>query len=310
VNDSLRLTPDLILRGKTDLSARLHADSTRAGIQAQIRTRDLDLRLPGGAKLEGIEADLNISQSVDLIDSCLIGRPSPLYTPSESMIEFWLQRPFHFGSLPEISRLAVASIEAGGYQINDLKADLYLGDNVVEIPFLLCRLYGGNLGGGLFIDLAGGFLQNATYRSALHLSGVTSSLLLPQTMAEREKSIINGNLHVHGTGLDPRVEMDMEGFFNITEIQPRVADNFLRSLDPQDADPGNRATRRLINSGFKPALLSFTIRHGYFYPTISFSQPWYFPLRLSGGQLELARLPMAFFIKTALQGAAKRSTTR
>jgi len=53
-------------------------------------------------------------------------------------------------------------------------------------------------------------------------------------------------------------------------------------------------------------LMTFVLRHGYLYPEIIFAQPWYFPMRLSGGKVELARIPLDMFLRSSNQGPASR----
>ena len=103
-----------------------------------------------------------------------------------------------------------------------------------------------------------------------------------------------------GIGLDIRRGIDLNGYLYITDIGPRTADNLLRSLDPEGADSGIRNTRFLINHGFKPKLMSFEIKHGYFYPRIDLSQPWYFPAKIRGGKVELNRIPVQLFLNTLM----------
>ena len=112
-----------------------------------------------------------------------------------------------------------------------------------------------------------------------------------------QKGLITAHTELSGRGFDITREIDLDGYFYITEIQSKVADNLLRSLDPEGKDSGIRATRLLINRGFKPELFSFEIRHGYSYPSVSFDQPWYVPVKLSGGGIELGRIPIAFFLQ-------------
>ena len=102
-----------------------------------------------------------------------------------------------------------------------------------------------------------------------------------------------------GKGLNPEGQMDMTGFFHITEIGPKVADNLLRSLDPMGADQGIQSVRRMLRTGFKASLMSFEIKHAHFYPHIVLSKPIYLPINIAGGEVELARVPVEIFLKQA-----------
>jgi hypothetical protein len=90
--------------------------------------------------------------------------------------------------------------------------------------------------------------------------------------------------------------MQLGGLFNITEIGSKVMLNLLRAADPEGKDSGVNITQRLVNWGFKPQLVNYNIRHGYFQTTVYLDPPWYFPVRLGGGKIEFTRKPLAFFL--------------
>ena len=96
------------------------------------------------------------------------------------------------------------------------------------------------------------------------------------------------NLELAGIGIDPASQLDIEGNFYVTQIGPQFTDNVLRSLDPTGTDKSIQDTRKLLNWGYKPKLLSFEIKHGYLYPTIHLVKGKFLtkliPLKLSGGQ--------------------------
>ena len=101
-----------------------------------------------------------------------------------------------------------------------------------------------------------------------------------------------------GRGLDPTQGINVEGFFHITKIGPNFASTLLQGMDPKGADRSIRMTRRFLNSGWKPRLFSFELRHGYVYPSLILAQPWFSPVRLPE-RLEYGRLPLEFFLQTS-----------
>jgi hypothetical protein len=226
---------------------------------------------------------------------------SPILTPSNAALDYTILRDYYRASVKKRSTLSVGAIEAAGYAVSNVNAEMYLGEGWVEIPFLQAQSYGGTILSRFAVDLAAGDLRNANYTISAHFNEVNSELLLPADNKEQGRGIINGNLTLDGKGLDPQHEMMVGGYFYITEIGPRVVSNLLRALDPRGTDTGVSLTQQLIGLGFKPSLVSFLIRHGYFYPAIYFDQPWYFPVRLSEGKVELSRVPVQFFLQTALQ---------
>ena len=90
--------------------------------------------------------------------------------------------------------------------------------------------------------------------------------------------------------------VDLEGTLEVTEIGSRVTQNLLNSIDPSGTDSSVRSVRKMISLGYKPNSISFQIRHGYFYPSIFFSQPWYSPIRIAGGKVSISRLPVKFIL--------------
>ncbi|MDZ7345868.1 MAG: hypothetical protein ONA69_03655, partial [candidate division KSB1 bacterium] len=154
---------------------------------------------------------------------------------------------------------------------------------------------GGNIAGQFSLSAGEKDPLDASYKLTAHISSINSSLLLPS--AASEKSNITAHAELRGRGLDINKGIDLDGYFNISEIESKVADNLLRSLDPEGKDSGIRSTRLLINRGFKPKLFRFEIRHGFCYPAVYFQQPWYFPVRLIGGGIELSRIPIVTLLK-------------
>jgi hypothetical protein len=307
IPDTLEITRDLDMQGDIQLQANVTMDTNKADINAYIVTNGLNLFLPEGTRISGANGQINIVQSFDLKQSRLLseGRGA-LNIPSSTMVDYQLYRSYYNESLADFSYFTIDHIEAGGYELDSLTMDLLIGNARLEIPRFLVNIYGGNFGGSMLLDLTSGDLQEAKYRFSAHLSSVNSAMLLPGTATGGEEGLINANMQFIGKGLDPQAGIDIGGYFYITEIGPKVADNFLRSLDPKGTDSGIRTTRLLINRGFKPQVFFFEAKHGYLYPTVTFKQPWYFPLKLSGGKVELPRMPIEFFLNNAMQQREKK----
>jgi len=297
----------LALQGTNDVQAKVRMDSQFVDIIASAKTKDLSLFLPDETTITNINSDFRIIQKYDLLNRVLItSDSSPIETPAEGSIDYFLYRDYYHQTFKNLSYLTIDKVEAAGYLVKNISMEAAIGNGRLDVPTFFGELYGGDFGGRISLDLAGGNLENASYRLSGHFSGINSALLLKNAAAKKKKGIINANANLFGTGLDPNQSMNIGGYFYITEIGPKVADNLLRSLDPEGVDAGIRTTRILINRGFKPKLFSFIIRNGYFYPSIQFTQPWYFPVRLSGGRVELNRIPSEFFIKNAIRQASTK----
>jgi hypothetical protein len=300
--DTIVLADLVGLRGDQRLSANFSGDQFTIHLRTFYDAEHLDVSLPGEIRVRDINAHLDLEQSVDLHAGKLIMRnESPILTPSNAALDYTILRDYYRASVNKRSTLSVGAIEAAGYAVSNVNAEMYLGEGWVEIPFLQAQSYGGTILSRFAVDLAAGDLRNANYPISAHFNEVNSELLLPADNKEQGRGIINGNLTLDGKGLDPQHEMMVGGYFYITEIGPRVVSNLLRALDPRGTDTGVSLTQQLIGLGFKPSLVSFLIRQGYFYPAIYFDQPWYFPVRLSEGKVELSRVPVQFFLQTALQ---------
>jgi hypothetical protein len=108
---------------------------------------------------------------------------------------------------------------------------------------------------------------------------------------------MNATLAFKGRGLDISKGIDLDGFFHITKMGAEFASTLLESMDPKGSNRSIRLTKRLLKMGWKPKIFSFELRHGYVYPSLALSQPWFSPVRIPG-QLEYGRLPLAFFLKS------------
>jgi len=129
---------------------------------------------------------------------------------------------------------------------------------------------------------------------------MNSAKLLPTRSRKSKNSDLNMNLELSGKGVDPAGELEVGGYLYVTKIGPQFTDNVLRSLDPKRTDKSIQDTRKLLNWGYKPKLISFEIKHDNLYPSIHLVKGNFFtkliPLNLSGGKIELARMPVKFFL--------------
>ncbi len=307
IADTLRLPQGIRMRGDSDLMISVEADSALARVAADITTRDVSFFMPDNFAVRDVLADLHLRQDVDLVNMRLLGNSAfRIATPSNAFMDYMAYREYYHGRLPGFSRLRIGRVEVMGYAVEEIDFELLAGEGRLEVPAMAARIYGGNMGGRMALDLAAGDLKKASYDINLSFANVNSDLILPKGPREGKYGIINANMDFHGVGLDMASGIKLEGQAYITRIGPKVADNLLRSLDPKGVDSSIRTTRLLIGQGFKPKLMTFVLRHGYLYPEIIFTQPWYFPMRLSGGKVELARIPLDFFLKSSGQGPAAR----
>lgn len=294
--DTIWLASDMFFVGENRMVADVNADTSQASVRLQLITKDLTFSIPDVMSIDRINSDVTVEQNIDLQQGTLMGTsPQVVSTPSNSLIDYYLYRNYYFTKDQPTSRIHIRRVETAGYQVENITLEAFIGMGRIEIPEFSLDAYGGNIGGRFSLAATDQNIMNARYALSAHLAGINSSLLLPLQKAEA-KGNITAHAELEGQGFDISNGLDLNGYFTITEIESRVADNLLRSLDPEGKDSGIRSTRILINRGFKPRLFSFDIQNGYSYPAVFFDQPWYFPIRLSGGGIELGRIPLAYFL--------------
>ncbi|MCR4438614.1 MAG: hypothetical protein QHJ34_05250 [bacterium] len=302
--DTVHVTDTVSLLGRVLAKAKLRMDGSVAGVEGNISIPGLAVYLPGGTSLKGIRAAIPFSQAFDLQRMELVLSPLERYAYSGPAGAYPSLFAAHFAdALPEQGWLTIDRLSFAAYGARNLRMRLFVGGGKLMVPTMLLDAYDGNFGGSLAVEFPALDLARVQYRVEGHLSGLNSALLAARSGQPLEKGIINANFRFTGTGLDVQKGIEVEGFFRITDIGPRVADNLLRSLDPQGLDAGIRSARFFINHGFKPREMSFDLRHAHLYPSIHLSQPWYFPVRVGGGKVELARIPVAFFLQMIKQEA-------
>jgi hypothetical protein len=304
VKDTLYLTPLVQLTGLQAGSLDVRMNNTVFDFSGQFKATDWGLSIRDQLEMSGLNAHIQIDQTFDMLEQQLYSSPPRINTPTEGTVDYWLYESYYRNSIPELSTLSIDRIRFSDYEITNVQSQLLLGESRLEIPELAAQLYGGSLAGRLSVNLGNGDLAHAGYTLSVHFSDLDSEQLVGEA-EKKKKGKLSGNITIHGTGLDPEQTIDLGGHFYLTQIGPQVMLNLLRRLDPQGLDSGVSLTQRLINWGFKPRLLTFDIRHGYAYPSVQFSQPWYFPVKLQGGKVELARIPVDFFVQTALQQAVR-----
>lgn len=296
--DTIRLMPDIYYRGKSDIRIQIESDSALANIAAGIRTADLSVSLPNDILMDQINSHFYISQTIDLQTGTLVISPQAIIkTPADGFVDYRLYRDYFFQESRNPSWISIRRTIAGTYQVDNIHAEAYFSAGTIEIPSFSMDIYGGNVGGSFAVTVDKDNILESSYKLSAHLAGINSALLLPASEA-KSKGLLTAHTEITGKGFDLVRGLDMDGYFNITKIESKVANNLLSSLDPEGKDTGIKFTKLVMNYGYKPSLMTFDIVRGYCYPAVYFSQPWYNPVRLSGGRIELARIPVATILNT------------
>jgi len=296
------LITDLSMTGNlTSLVKVIYEDPLLTLIGA-IDASHLKLAMTDLFQVQELSAVIPFSQKIDMNSLALINDNVPMPLLADiGAINYPLFRTYqHSGSYVNINKVQVT-----GYEISDIDMDLVIGDGLINIPFIGLNLYEGNMQGNLIIDLGNGEPGNVTYFLKANISRLNSAKLSPKGTASAKSSELNMNFELKGTGMDLTKELDLDGFLYITKIGSQFTDNVLNSLDPKGTDKSIQSTKKMLKWGYKPRLISFEIKHGHLYPSIHLMKGTFLtkliPLNLSGGKVELARIPIKFVLKTAME---------
>lgn len=299
---------DIILSGRADATNRLFFWGDLMTINGEIQFDTLNLEIVETLTANGITGKTTINQKIDLLGMRFLQEELPLFASAHlSDLEYHYLRPFYRHQTQPIPLVRIQQIRILEYELNNIFLDVLFGGAKLEIPDFRMDAYEGNIRGHLGVDFGEGtfafpdsLLESAQFKLKATFSSLNTAKLNPVISAKAKKSIVNANLELLGNGLNPEGDLSVSGYFHITEIGSKVADNLLRSLDPMEADQGIQSVRSLLRFRYQPRLMSFEIKHGHFYPRIVLSKPFYIPINVAGGEVELARIPIEIFLKQAM----------
>ena len=197
--------------------------------------------------------------------------------------------------------IKIDSINVTGYDVSNVVMELNLVNGQINIPYIGMDIYDGNLQGNIAADLPGFDMAKVDYYIKANISKLNSAKLSPILKGSGKESELNLNLELKGKGLNPDQDISLDGFFYITKIGSRFTDNVLTSLDPKKTDKSIQSTKKMLKWGYKPKLISLELKHGYLYPTLHLTKGNFItkllPFNLSGGKVELARIPLIVIAK-------------
>ncbi len=260
----------------------------------EVKIDSLDFVKKGLFRFHRIEAVIPLQVDFNLAGKKFLPPPEN-YHPF-SWIEYEKYRSVYKNSFPLIGNFRVKNIEIAGYRMYDFLMDIDAEKGYVQIPWFNVNVLGGNTGGYLLLKLGSGAKKDISYEIRAQISRINSAGLVSAKAGDEEETELDATLAFKGKGIDFDQGIDLDGSFHISKIGPKFASTLLNGIDPKGSDRSIRLTRRLLNAGWKPKLLSFELRHGYVYPSLVLSQPWFSPIRIPS-RLEYGRLPLAFFLK-------------
>jgi hypothetical protein len=304
-NDTVPMLNFLKVSGKLSQKIDLYLVNEIAEIKGELNVDYLDVKYEDIAEFDSIGGLIHFALKYDIEQEKLIENPlnQPFFAEAGSYY-YDLLRPYYRQNHKQFSFLRIGKIQSLDYYASDINFDIFISNERIEIPRFDLNAYDGNMSGLFYANLHEGKLDQIEWKIKANLSRLNSAKLIPTRRLKARGSDVNMNLELSGVGVDPASKLEVEGYLYVTKIGPQFTDNVLRSLDPKGTDKGIQGTRKLLNWGYKPKLLSFEVKHGNLYPTIHLVKgkllTKLIPLNLSGGKIELARIPVKFFMKNMM----------
>ncbi len=303
--ESVRLIDDLDVSGQIESAINMYFKQPHLSVNGELLLGSLNAQFEDMMSMTNISAKVPFTQQIDVDQLLLLNAPNiaPLFA-DQNALNYSLMRPYYLSADGVDSYIKIDKIQLMEYEISDVDMDIHIGDGIIDISRMALKLYSGNMIGNMFLDLGNGQTDNVSYYIKANISRLNSARLSPVGKGSARESELNLNMEVSGAGIDFQKEINVSGFLYITKIGSRFTDNVLNSLDPKRTDKSIQGTKRLLRWGYKPKLILFEIKHGNLYPSIHLTKGNFLtkliPLNLSGGKIELARMPVKFFINMAM----------
>ena len=208
--------------------------------------------------------------------------------------DYLIHRSVYKNTNPEIGSIKADSIVVSNMNVSSLDVDVIVNKGEIRVPFFGALMLGGSIAGSFGFKTEKMNLKDIEYNLSGQFSGIDANYISKLQGTENTK--VNATTLITGRGLDPEKGLDINGYFYISDMGKDVASAILRSIDPSGTDKSIQITDKLIRTGWKPLLFSFDLKHGYIYPSLKLSQPWFSPVRIPD-KLEYGRIPIAFFMK-------------
>ncbi|MFO7891829.1 MAG: hypothetical protein R6V04_16000 [bacterium] len=294
--DTVEFVNNILLKGNIDASLQVETyDSSHTGVNVSghLNAESLAVSSKDRFGIANVQSSVPFSINYDLeTQSLSTSQGDPLQIQGD----YRNKRSLYQNLFPEIGRLTLESVKILHYQIDRIDTDILCTGNCIQLPWISMDIFGGNIAGELSLDLNSGKLGDITYTITGNANRINSAMISRVKQKKEEKSELDATFKFEGRGLDISEIVDVSGYFHIITMGPDFASNLLSSIDPSGSDRSIKMTKQLINTGWKPGIFSFELRHGYVYPSFNLHQPWFSPVRLPE-RLEYGRLPLSFFLK-------------
>ena len=279
------------------IGSTLDADNQWFRLEGNMAIESLDIEGKSEFSVNGISGNIPFQLDLDQKERKLLVDRG--YRPL-SWIEYENQRSVGPPFSRAFENFKIKKINADQYTVSNIICDIDIRKGFIQIPWFNVQLFDGSVGGSIQVQLGSGMKEDISYKLQAHASRINSAALGDFGLDKQEETELNAAMAFEGRGIQFQKEINLDGYFHITQIGPRFASILLRGMDPEGSDRSIRMTRYLLDRGWKPKLFSFELRHGYVYPSLMLSQPWFSPIRIPG-RLEYGRLPLVFFLKMSKQ---------
>ncbi|MGH7453638.1 MAG: hypothetical protein ACRENG_19980, partial [bacterium] len=287
-------------------------DPQPARFVGQLQSDGLDVTIDTLFSLRDLKADCHFDQEFDLLDLTL--KPSQEAPPvafanaGEALLMYdifgdvmrndVIRKNVMRENASGPSRITIGQIDAFGYQISDVVADLAIGNCRLDIPKFSMKLFDGNLAGNLLVGLGNGNPDSISYSTSMQLASIDISYFRRLSAQLGKSSRLSANFSLSGLGIMPEklneVVNNLEGGLNITKIENKVASNLLQMLDPNGTDKGIQNMRLLLKTRWNVRQITFEMKNGFIYASLSPVKPWFMPYSLPS-TIDFARLPVRYF---------------
>jgi len=206
----------------------------------------------------------------------------------------------------KIKNIQVNSIKVSGREITDISGDVYWVDGYLKLPHYQLSLFDGNLTGSAWMRVNSLAAGDISYNLIAQGAEINSDKFTELKSSGGKASKIAFTFNFLGKGFVPSdPNFDVSGEMHITKISPKVAENMLLTLDPQQQDKGIQSTLYFLKKGWGVRSISFEVAHGFVYSSIITQQPPLkkpIPFMISKllpleKEIRLSRLPLKFFLK-------------
>ena len=291
------IVPGIILKGDLHSMFQTVYDSALV-LDGSVVFDDFSLSTPF-FNIDGVGGDVPFKQTIDLKDmtySKSVNLQNPLYFES---------RPYRRMAGYPVENVVVRKINAFDRDITDIKADVFWQDGMFNLPYFHVAIFEGNMIGGGYASIDSLTIGKISYGIKAQGAEINSAQISQLKTSGQEASKISFNLNFKGKGIDPSADdFDLEGAVHITKLSPKVAENLLYALDPQQKDKGIQSMLYFLKRGWGVKSFSFELAHGFVYSTILTQQPPFtkpIPFTISKllpieKEIRLSRLPLKFFL--------------